>query len=99
MIQLRKFVLRQLVRFAERDLYDTPVASRLDDERRMKLFAALWDMPGFREYCIERETRLVHALAGKWTPEVHGQRAENSILFHKAKAAWDRQEKLAGARK
>jgi hypothetical protein len=88
MLKLRQWALRQLIRFTERELYATPVLYKLDDERRTKLLATIWELPGFREYCIERETRFIHALATTWTPEVQGQRVENSLLFQKAHGAW-----------
>ncbi len=82
-----------LIWFIERDLYNTPVRRAWDTEKQQKFLAFLWNMNGFREYCIERETRFIHAQANKWNEAVSGQRVENMLWFSKAKHAFDAQKK------
>lgn len=94
---MRRFIINSLIWFLERDLYNTPIKRTMDDERTLKMLGAMWNLPGFREYCIERETRFVHALAGDASnPEKqrdnqlkHGQRVESMILFNRARTAFD----------
>src|SRR3990167_860818 len=96
---LRRALIDILIHLLERDLYNTPVKEVMDAKVRANFFADLFDRHEFRQYCIERETRFVHALAADNTPEVKGQRSENMLLFNKARAAHeDRQKKILSLR-
>ena len=93
MIYLRQLLIDILIRIAERDIYRTPVKRMFDEDHMDKFYTALWDMPGFQQYCAERETRFVHAQANEWKATQQGQRMENSLLFMKAKKAWEKAKK------
>ena len=103
MLGLRRKLFDVLIWIVERELYRTPIAYALDDERALKFFAALWAQPGFREYCIERETRFVHSLATQDDPimraQMRGQRIEMALWFGKAKKAYDKQFPAKGPEK
>lgn len=92
---LQRKIIDILIRIAERDLYNTPVKP-LDEDKQLKFYAALFFMPGFKEYSVDRETRFVHSLAGQWSETVKGQRAENSLLWLKAKRASEKQQETFG---
>lgn len=83
----RQIAIRLLTRIVERDLYRTPVQKVLDADKMKTFYAALFELPGAKQYFIERETRFLHAQANKWQETVAGQRAENAILFSRAKMA------------
>lgn len=98
MLRLKCLLFDVLIWIVERQLYATPIKYAFDDERQQKFFANLYDMPGFREYCIERETRFVHALANEEAAtqraQMRGQRVETMLWFSKAKKAFDKQASL-----
>lgn len=82
-----------LIRLVERRLYNTPIRKTMDEDRARTFYANLWEMPYFKEYCVERETRFVHAQANAWTELQKGQRIENMLLFSKAQSAWEKAHK------
>jgi hypothetical protein len=86
-----------LIRIVERILYNTPVKPALDPEKMQSFYKVLYDLPGYRQYVVERETRLVHALASEKDSEarsqMRGQRVENSLLFAKAQRAAEKAQK------
>lgn len=97
---LRNLYIDILIRIIERVLYATPVKKTLDEDRMQTFYATLFDLPGFRQYCIERETRFLHFLANQNTELVKGQRLENALLFSKAMRASEKKTKrdtLTGA--
>jgi len=100
MIKLQRWLIEILIRLTERELYNTPVNYLLDEKRRANFFATLYETPGFKEYCAERETRIVHAQARDWKETVQGQRMENTLLFQKARSAFEKkQETFAKGKK
>ena len=94
---LRRKLIDTLIWLLERDLYNTPVKRVLDEEQKMVFFDFLWDHPGFREFCIERETRFVHALAKTDDPtaraQIKGQRMESMLWFTRARVASEKRKK------
>lgn len=95
---IRNFAIKLLIWYAERDLYNTPVRKVLDEKQMKVFYAALFDLPGAKQYFIERETRFLHAQANTWQPTVQGQRTENSILFYRARLASEEFSKDPNAR-
>lgn len=95
---LRKLAIKLLIRIVERDLYNTPVHKVLDDKKMKTFYAALFELPGAKQYFVERETRFLHAQATKWQETVSGQRTENAILFSRAKIAAEEFSKDPDAR-
>ena len=93
---LRKLFVDILIRLLERTLYNTPVKKLLDEEQMQKFYATLYETPGFHQYSVERETRMIHSLASKDNETVRGQRVENSLLFSKCQRAY---QKLQDSRK
>jgi hypothetical protein len=92
---LQRKIIDILIRIAERDLYNTPVKP-LDEKKQLNFYASLFFLPGFQAYSVDRETRFVHSLAREWSDPVKGQRAENSLLWLKAKRAADKQQETLG---
>lgn len=89
MVKLRQWAIKFLVNLAEHELYATPVKP-VDPDKQLRFYSNMWETPGFKEYLVDRETRIVHAQAKHWTPEQSGQRAENALLYHKTKGAFDK---------
>lgn len=90
---LRGKCIEWLVRITERELYATPVKP-LDEDKLRNFLVFLYDSPFFLPYIVDRETRIVHLQADKWTAERAGQRAENAILYQRAKAAFEKHKKI-----
>ena len=94
---MRQWFIEILIRALRLDPPGKQVISKQEEDL---LLSALWENPAFRKYVAERDSKLIHAMAGGegMGPEpreaylLHtGQRVENLLLARDAKAAYNRQ--------
>lgn len=100
---MRKLFIKILIYLLEKDLLEVKRAT-MTEEQENKMFAQIWDLPTFRNYILDRNTKIVYNLAGGdgINPEPRdkylmklGQRVEILILANKAKSAYNRRLALA----
>jgi hypothetical protein len=92
---LRRKFFEIAIRILDSELRKEPRV-HLQEEAETGLLAQMWENPAFRNYCADRNLKIVHILAGGegLLPEprdkyhLHmGQRVENLVLAMKCKAA------------
>lgn len=100
---MKNMFLKILIYFLEKELLSV-YKTIIPPEQEIGLMAQMWDIPAFRNYVLDRNTKIMYNLAGGagLDPEPRekylmkmGQRVEILLLANRAKAAYDKRSKLA----
>ncbi len=105
--KIKEGIVLWCIRFLERDMISVPI-DVLSKEQTDGLLAQLWDVPAFRNYVKERNSKIIYSIAGAAGSEpeprdksrlLMGQRVEILILAAKAKTAASRRDERQALKK